>query len=79
VLENRLAGWPRPSLAHLAGTWLGALDAQVLLGWDSAPTSLEGLSEDEPRYWVEPSEQALQHAREGINGTNTPFGQWSVP
>jgi hypothetical protein len=35
ALEARLAGWPLESLAHLAGTWLGAVDARDLLGADT--------------------------------------------
>jgi hypothetical protein len=38
-LEARLAGWPRPSLAEVRGTWLGAvevLDGKTLeQGWDA--------------------------------------------
>jgi hypothetical protein len=35
ALEARLATWPVESLAHLEGTWLGAVDAREVLGADT--------------------------------------------
>jgi hypothetical protein len=37
-LAARFAGWPRPALAHLAGTWLGA--QQTDLSYRAVPTAM---------------------------------------